>query len=98
MKRSVGGPLPPTLVQSLERWEQFGLQAGIDKAVLLKVASPEILAALQKSPRRPLPGRNPQPGDRGGQTRRRRPHPPRPRRPGLFDRLQTRSIILIVTA
>ena len=49
MKRSFNGPLPPTLMQSLERWEQFGVQAGIEKAVLLRVASPEILAALQKT-------------------------------------------------
>jgi hypothetical protein len=42
-------PLPPSLVQALERWEKFGAQASLGKAVLLKVASPEILAALRKT-------------------------------------------------
>jgi len=49
MKRSSSGPLPPTLVQSLERWEQLGVQAGIEQVLLLRVASPDILAALQKT-------------------------------------------------
>jgi hypothetical protein len=49
MKRSSSAPLPPTLVQALERWEQLGVQAGIDQVVLLRVASPEIMAALHKT-------------------------------------------------
>ena len=49
LKKHVAGPLPPSLVQGLERWEQFGVQAGIKKVSLLRVASPDILDALRKT-------------------------------------------------
>ena len=41
--------LPPLLVQALERWETAGTQARLEQVVLLRLNSPEILAALRKS-------------------------------------------------
>ena len=49
LRRHADGPLPPSLIQALERWEQSGTQAVIEKVTLLRVTSPEILAALRKS-------------------------------------------------
>jgi hypothetical protein len=49
LKKHTTGPLPPSLLQALERWEQFGVQAGIKKVSLLRVASPDILDALRKT-------------------------------------------------
>ncbi len=42
-------PLPPSLLQSLERWEKFGVQANLEPAILLRLASPDMLAALRKT-------------------------------------------------
>lgn len=42
-------PLPPALIQALERWEKFGVQAHLQQVTLLRVASPEILTALRRS-------------------------------------------------
>ncbi|HZW04393.1 MAG TPA: helicase-associated domain-containing protein [Anaerolineaceae bacterium] len=44
-----GGPLPPPFLQALERWEQHGVQARLESAVLLRVSSPEVLAAVRAS-------------------------------------------------
>ena len=41
--------IPPALVQALERWESAGTQAVVERAALLRLGSPEILAALKKS-------------------------------------------------
>ncbi|GAP13804.1 helicase conserved C-terminal domain [Longilinea arvoryzae] len=41
--------VPPPLAQAIDRWESQGVQASIRPAVLLRVASPDILAALRKS-------------------------------------------------
>ena len=49
LKKHTAGPLPPSLLQALERWEQFGVQAGVKKVNLLRVASPDILDALRKT-------------------------------------------------
>ncbi len=49
LRRHSAAPLPPTLVQALERWEQFGVQAGLEQVSLLRVAAPEMLSALRKS-------------------------------------------------
>ncbi len=49
LKKHAAGPLPPSLIMALERWEQFGEQAGIKKVSLLRVASPDILEALRKT-------------------------------------------------
>ena len=48
LRRHSDGPIPPSLAQALERWEQSGTQAVIEKITLLRVNSPEILAALRK--------------------------------------------------
>lgn len=42
-------PLPPALIQALERWEKFGAQAHLQQVTLLRVTSPEILVALRKT-------------------------------------------------
>jgi hypothetical protein len=49
LKKHSVSPLPPSLLQALERWEQYGVQAGIKKVSLLRVASPDILDALRKT-------------------------------------------------
>jgi hypothetical protein len=49
LRRYAAQPLPPTLVQALERWEKIGSQAHLEHAVLLRLASPDLLAALRKS-------------------------------------------------
>ncbi|MRR52727.1 MAG: hypothetical protein EG825_17790 [Rhodocyclaceae bacterium] len=41
--------MPPPLALALDRWEQQGVQAAIRPAVLLRVSSPDILAALRQS-------------------------------------------------
>jgi hypothetical protein len=48
-KRYATKPLPPTLIESLERWEKLGVQAHLEHVTLLKVASPDILASLSRS-------------------------------------------------
>ncbi len=42
-------PLPPGLLQALERWEKFGVQANLESATLLRLSSPEALDALRRS-------------------------------------------------
>ena len=49
LKRYATGPIPPALVQALERFEKFGVQASLEPTVLLRLAAPEMLAALRKS-------------------------------------------------
>jgi hypothetical protein len=49
LRKHAAGPIPPTLLQALERWEKFGSQAKVEKQTLLRVASPEILTALRQS-------------------------------------------------
>ena len=49
LRRYQDGPLPPALIQALERWENTGTQAVIEKISLLRVTSPDILAALRKT-------------------------------------------------
>jgi hypothetical protein len=49
LRRYCSSPLPPILIQALEHWENSGTQALIEHAVLLRVASPDILAALRKT-------------------------------------------------
>jgi len=48
-KQYAAKPIPPTLIESLERWEKSGVQARLEQVSLLQVASPEILAGLSKS-------------------------------------------------
>lgn len=49
LRRHSENPLAPALLQALERWENNSTQAQVEKVVLLRVASPEILAALRKT-------------------------------------------------
>jgi len=49
LRRHTSGPVPPTLVQALERWDQSGVQARLETVTLLRLGSPEILAALRRS-------------------------------------------------
>ena len=48
LKKHNHGPLPPTLVTALERWEQHGSEAQLERVLLLRVSRPEILAELRK--------------------------------------------------
>ena len=48
LKKHNHGPLPPTLVSALERWEQHGTEVHLDKVLLLRVSRPEILLELRK--------------------------------------------------
>jgi hypothetical protein len=43
------GRVPPPLVQALKRWEANGVEAKIERPVLLKTSRPEILDQLRKS-------------------------------------------------
>jgi hypothetical protein len=49
LRRHSDGKLPPALVQALEHWESAGTQAVIEQISVLRVTSPEILAALRKT-------------------------------------------------
>lgn len=49
LRKHSASPLPPTLLQALERWEQYGAQTQIEETTLLRVESAEILAALRKT-------------------------------------------------
>lgn len=50
LKKHAAGPLPPPLLQALDRWERQGVQARVEGAVLLRVASPEVMSAVRASP------------------------------------------------
>ncbi len=41
--------VPPSLVKALERWDKTGSEARVEKLVILRVSSIEVLQALQKS-------------------------------------------------
>lgn len=43
--------IPPALVQQLERWEKYGVEASVHQVTLLRLARPEILPLLQKNAR-----------------------------------------------
>ncbi len=49
LRKHSADPLSPMLLQALERWEKYGAQATIEKAILLQVAAPEIVTALRKT-------------------------------------------------
>ncbi|MBE0698933.1 MAG: hypothetical protein IH586_18605, partial [Anaerolineaceae bacterium] len=49
LRRYNDGPLSPAVTQALERWENSGTQAIVEKVVLLRVSSPEIIIALRKT-------------------------------------------------
>ncbi len=50
LRRHAAPPLPPALLTGIERWEQHGSQARLENATLLRVATPELLTALRKTP------------------------------------------------
>ena len=47
-KHSQSG-IPPTLVKALKRWGAHGTEARLERQVILKVSSPEVLKGLRKS-------------------------------------------------
>jgi hypothetical protein len=49
LKRHHQGPLPPNILQALERWDQFGLQARVENVEMITFESEEILRALRSS-------------------------------------------------
>lgn len=49
LKQYAAPPLPPAILQSIEKWDRHGLQARQQSAVILRVTSPEILTALKKT-------------------------------------------------
>ena len=50
MRRYASAPPTPALTQSIERWEENGIQVTLEPAILLRVKTPEILAALRRTP------------------------------------------------
>ncbi len=49
LRRHSAAPIPPTLVQALERWDEVGLQAHLDQVTLLRVDSPAVLDTLRST-------------------------------------------------
>jgi len=49
LRKTAQPPLPPALLQAIERWEQYGVQVRLQQVLLLRVENPAILAALRKS-------------------------------------------------
>jgi len=47
LKKHSSAPLAPALIHALERWEQHGTEAALEKVQLLRVSRPEILTALR---------------------------------------------------
>ena len=43
------GPLPPVLLQALDRWEKFGTQATVEAVRLLRLGAPEMMTALRQT-------------------------------------------------
>lgn len=49
LRRHAAAPVPPKLLQALERWEKFGAEAKVEQVILLRVTSPEVIESLRKS-------------------------------------------------
>jgi hypothetical protein len=49
LRQHTAAPLPPNLVQALERYERHGPQARLENVLVLRLGSPEILQALRGS-------------------------------------------------
>ncbi len=47
--QSHAGVVPPNVLEALRRWEQQGVEASLEKETVLRVSSPAMLEALQKS-------------------------------------------------
>ena len=50
LRRHAATPPAPRLVQALERWDEQGTQATFEKVTILRVATPEIMNTLRRSP------------------------------------------------
>lgn len=48
--RRSAAPLPPTLLKAVERWEERGEEARLERLLVLRLSSPELLQALRASP------------------------------------------------
>jgi hypothetical protein len=49
LRRHSSAPPPPSLVRAIQRWELDGVQARMEPVTVLRLASPEMLAALRRS-------------------------------------------------
>lgn len=49
LKKHTHDPLPPRLILALNRWEKFGSQVKLDKVVLLRASSKEVVETIQNS-------------------------------------------------
>lgn len=49
LRRYAAAPPVPSLVRAIERWDELGAQATFEQLIVLRVKSPDILAALRKS-------------------------------------------------
>jgi hypothetical protein len=47
LQRHAAGPIPPSFLKALERWDRLGDQIQLQETTLLQVSSPEILSALR---------------------------------------------------
>ncbi len=51
LQRASGAELPPPMLTAIRRWSDKGVEAKIERAIVLRVKSPAILRALQSSPK-----------------------------------------------
>jgi hypothetical protein len=49
LRNRISGPFPPEFLRSLDRWEKEGVQTSLEKVILLRVTTPEILTALRRT-------------------------------------------------
>ena len=49
LRKHASSPPPPAFIQALERWDLGGTQVRMDRLLVLRFSSPEILAALRQS-------------------------------------------------
>ena len=49
LRKYAAAPVPPTVVQAIQRWESKGTEARIETHTVLRVSSPDLLEELRKS-------------------------------------------------
>ena len=49
LRKYAAAPVPPTVVQAIQRWENKGTEARLETHTILRVSSPEVLEELRKS-------------------------------------------------
>jgi hypothetical protein len=49
LRKHVTQPIPPGLIQALEKWELLGVQSKLETITVLRVSSPEIITLLQQN-------------------------------------------------